>query len=393
MNKNLLKTALLSVSLLVATAPAINANIPQMAASFENVPLVLIEMITTIPSLFLMISVLTSSFIAQKFGYKRTILLGITLVAIAGVTPAIVDNFYVIFASRAVLGFGIGLFNSLLIGYISYFFKGNERVKLIGYHEALGGLGGMLITFIAGRLMTINWQVPFLAYAIAFPVIFMFSKFVPDVKSEEIISKKETSSNNNGSMNFVFAFMLLIFIGAILNMTMGVKVSTLMVNEGYGQSSDASLVIMFLSFGAMLSGFLFGRIYKLVGNYILPLGFSVVALAMYLIGISNNVYLTVLGGFLVGFGFRVMMPTLTSVVNNSNIKNTTLATSLLLVAYNLGSAIAPFVSVIFENISTNGLRGVFYLLSLSFIGLVIIVTIVIKVKEGVKNVSGQIEMQ
>ena len=98
-------------------------------------------------------------------------------------------------------------------------------------------------------------------------------------------------------------------IGATLNMTMGIKVSSLMVEEGYGYASDASMVIMLLSLGSMISGFLFGKLYKILKNYILSVGFIITAIAMIIIGLSHTVWMSVLGGFLVGFGFRVMMPT------------------------------------------------------------------------------------
>lgn len=83
----LLKFSLLSASLLVASAPAINANIPAMAEAFPTIPLSMVEMLTTIPSMFLMLSVLISSFIAKKIGYKQTISLGLMIVAISGIIP------------------------------------------------------------------------------------------------------------------------------------------------------------------------------------------------------------------------------------------------------------------------------------------------------------------
>lgn len=386
MNKKLLKITLLSVSMLVAVAPAINANIPAMKEAFSDIPLSMVEMITTIPSLFLMISVLTSGFIAKKIGYKQTILLGLGIVSISGVIPVFIANFYVVLLSRACLGFGIGLFNSLLIALISYFYDGEERITLIGYHEALGGLGGMLITYIAGRLININWQAPFISYAIAFPVFFLFWKNIPNVSTEDILDKNKkqndvTDNSKNGKFSIVFIFMALIFIGATLNMTMGIKVSSLIVEEGYGTASDGSTVIMLLSLGAMLSGFMFGKIYKMIKNYILPLGFMITASAMFIIGISNTTWLTVLGGFLVGFGFRVMMPCLTNIVNSSHLKNPTLATSLLLVAYNLGSALAPYGSIVIQKLSwTNDLRGVFYVDGIGFIILAIITASVITIQ-------------
>lgn len=385
MNKKILKIALLSVSMLVAVAPASNANIPAMKEAFPQIPLSMVEMITTIPSLFLMISVLTSGFIAKKMGYKQTIMLGLGIVAISGIIPVFIGNFYLVLFSRAALGFGIGLFNSLLIGLISYFFDGNERTTLIGYHEALGGLGGMLITYIAGQLMHVNWQAPFISYAIAISVFFIFWKVIPKVKTEDILHKNTkqvvVNDGKEGNFSIVFVFMILIVIGATLNMTMGIKVSSLIVEQGYGSASDASTVIMLLSLGAMISGFLFGKMYKLFKNYIMSVGFTITALAMFIIGISNTSWMTVLGGFLVGFGFRVMMPCLTNIVNSSHLKNPTLATSLLLVAYNLGSAFAPYGSMIILKFSwTSDLRGIFYVDGIGFICLAVIVFIVNKVK-------------
>lgn len=382
MRRKLLKVALLSVSMLVMVAPAINANIPAMKEAFSDIPLSMVEMITTIPSLFLMFSVLTSSFIAKKLGYKQTIMLGIAVVSISGIIPVFIGNFYIILLSRATLGFGIGLFNSLLIALISYFYDGNEKVSLIGYHEALGGLGGMLITYIAGQLINVNWQAPFIAYAIAIPVFFLFWKIVPKVETKVILEKSEKSmqvinDKKNGHFSIVFVFMILIIIGATLNMTMGIKVPSLIVEEGYGNASDGSTVIMFLSLGAMLSGFLFGKVYKVLKNYILSISFIITAIAMIIIGFSNEIYTTILGGFLVGFGFRVMMPCLTSIVNGTNLKNPTLATSLLLVAYNLGSAFAPYGSIIIQKLAwTNDLRGIFYIDGLSFIVLAMITAII-----------------
>lgn len=385
MNKKILKIALLSVSMLVAVAPAINANIPAMKEAFPQIPLSMVEMITTIPSLFLMISVLTSGFIAKKIGYKQTIMLGLGIVAISGIIPVFIGNFYLVLFSRAALGFGIGLFNSLLIGLISYFFDGNERTTLIGYHEALGGLGGMLITYIAGQLMHVNWQAPFISYAIAIPVFFIFWKVIPKVKTEDILHKNTkqvvVNDGKEGNFSIVFVFMILIVIGATLNMTMGIKVSSLIVEQGYGSASDASTVIMLLSLGAMISGFLFGKMYNIFKNYIMSVGFTITALAMFIIGISNASWMTVLGGFLIGFGFRVMMPCLTNIVNSSHLKNPTLATSLLLVAYNLGSAFAPYGSMLIQKFSwTSDLRGVFYVDGIGFICLAVIVFIVNKLK-------------
>jgi hypothetical protein len=54
-NRTLLKVSLLSTCLIWAAINAITANIPEMAKSFSNVDLYVVELVATVPSLFQMI--------------------------------------------------------------------------------------------------------------------------------------------------------------------------------------------------------------------------------------------------------------------------------------------------------------------------------------------------
>lgn len=363
----LLKISLLSASLLVASAPAINANIPAMAKAYSDIPLSMVEMITTIPSMFLMISVLLSSFIAKKFGYKQTIMLGLLTVAICGIIPLFIKNFYIVLASRALFGFGVGLFNSLLVAMITYFYEGDERTSLFGIQSACEGFGGMIITFLAGQLLKINWQAPFCAYFIAIPVVLLFGFFVPKVDVKLVNKKNEHKSSQqeitNEKNNFpIIGFMGLVFVVAILYMIMGIKVSSLMTTEGYASASDASFVIMLLSLGAMISGVLFGKMVKRLNQFTLSVAFFILGIGMILIGISQNVILTVFGGFVIGFGFRMVLPYLFHRINNSHLSNKSLATSLILVSMNCGTFISPYASIFLQSmVGKDSLRHLFYM--------------------------------
>ena len=58
-----------------------------------------------------------------------------------------------------------------------------------------------------------------------------------------------------------------------------------------------------------------------------------------------------------------------------------LATSLLLVAYNLGSAFAPYGSMLIQKLSwTEGLRGIFYVDGIGFMILALIVGVVVTIQ-------------
>lgn len=87
-NKNiLLKIALLSCAVVTASINAIAGNIPAIAESFSDVPVHIIELITTIPSLSMMIAILCSSLISGVIGNKRTVLIGLLLCGLGGVAP------------------------------------------------------------------------------------------------------------------------------------------------------------------------------------------------------------------------------------------------------------------------------------------------------------------
>lgn len=378
--EQVLKYSLLSASLLVGSAPAINANIPAMASAFDTIPLAMIEMLTTVPSLFLMISVLISSFIAKKIGYKQTASLGLLIVAVSGILPVFVSNFYLILISRAMLGFGIGLFNSLTVALVNSFYQGKDRAKMYGLQSAFEGAGGIFITFIAGQLLKIGWQAPFLAYAIAIPVCIVFIKFIPKVATANDISVdtnvivKENGFKKDNIM--LISFIALLFVAASLYMTMGIKVSTLITTAGYGNANDASLVIILLSLGAITAGTLFSKIIKIFKQLTPIIGLLILALAMFLIGISNSMIITFAGGFLTGFGFKIFMPYLIDRINNSQIKNTPLATSLLLVGFNLGAFISPYSSIFMQNIAlSDSLNSLFIVLSGGFICLAVIMLV------------------
>lgn len=378
--EQVLKYSLLSASLLVGSAPAINANIPAMASAFDTIPLAMIEMLTTVPSLFLMISVLISSFIAKKIGYKQTASLGLLIVAVSGILPVFVSNFYLILISRAMLGFGIGLFNSLTVALVNSFYQGKDRAKMYGLQSAFEGAGGIFITFIAGQLFKIGWQAPFLAYAIAIPVCIVFIKFIPKVATANDISvDKNVIVKENGFKKdniMLISFIALLFVAASLYMTMGIKVSTLITTAGYGNASDASLVIILLSLGAITAGTLFSKIIKIFKQLTPIIGLLILALAMFLIGISNSMIITFAGGFLTGFGFKIFMPYLIDRINNSQIKNTPLATSLLLVGFNLGAFISPYSSLFVQNIAlSDSLNSLFIVLSGGFICLAVIMLV------------------
>ncbi|QEA31419.1 MFS transporter [Secundilactobacillus malefermentans] len=381
-NHTLMKLSILLVSVITASAPAINANIPVLAKAFPNVPLAQIELLTTIPSFFLMIAVLLSSWIAKRIGLKQTVIVGVIMTAVAGLSPIFINSFSLLMVSRALFGFGVGLFNSLLVTIISYFFKGPERSQTLGFQSTFEGLGGVLVTFIAGQLVQINWHMSFWAYAITIPALILFTLFVPSIPKADVTTTKETKVASKAKLpKALFGYLVMTFVVITFHMIMGIKVPTLMVSAGYGTATSASFVILSLSLGAMLGGILFGRVFLLMKDYILVIAFVFLALAMSLIAVSNTTWLTMLGGFFTGIGARFFFPWVLNAVNIGGTGNA-LATSIVLVVYNLAGSLSPYTSLLIQDwLNITNLRDLFWLNAAVYAGLTLILAIVIRIKQ------------
>lgn len=384
-NKNLkLKIALLSCFLVTASMNAITGNIPEMAKTFTTVPLYVVELISTLPSLFQMIAILLGRFISKKIGYKNTVLLGILFCGIGGIIPIYIQNIYVILFTRGIFGFGVGMITTTLLTLFIYFFDGNTRSTMIGLQGSIGGVGSFLSTFIAGRLLVYGWNVSFYAYFIAFIILFIVVAFVPTVNREEVISdsttvtKKESRLQGKAMLKMLF-YTGLLFISMSLSTLYIIKASTLITTLGYGTVQDGSTVIMLISIGSLCSGAMYGKIVSKIKSLSLPLFYSIVIVACVLAGISNTLVLTLISGFLLGFGLMAFVPYFLEIIHQEFAQYGEVATSIILVGQSLGAFTAPYLGSIL-GIFTN-ITGVFMLMAIFFGILTILSLVLVKVSK------------
>ncbi|WP_086312138.1 hypothetical protein A5821_003418 [Enterococcus sp. 7F3_DIV0205] len=366
------KISILAVSLVVVSGGAIGANIPEMAKTFSNIPLSLVEMLTTIPALFIIPAVLLSTTVAKFLGYKRTVLIGLGIVLVSGVIPALTTNFLLIFISRACFGFGVGLFNSLLVSLISYFYQGSERAATIGFQSAFEGIGGMTLTFTVGQLLKISWQTSFWVYLIVIPIFILFALFVPNVSEQDIRQSRvieEISYETTGEKQQVTTVSTLEFMGYVIllimvvciYMSITIKGTLLMTSLGYGDATDGSNIMSLIGLGAMAAGFSFGPIFNITRERTLPMAFLLMSGAMVLIGYSNSVLVTGIGALICGFSFRTFIPYLFNKINDGSAHQAAFRTSLLLVGFNIGSAFSPYGIALIDSLSGfNTIRGTFF---------------------------------
>ncbi len=387
MKKNgLMKFSLLSISLVLTSSGAIAADIPAIAKAFPTQSVSSIQLLITIPGISVVIFVLLSSFISKILGEKQTVILGLFIALFSSIIPIFSDNYTAILISRIFLGVGFGLFNSLAVSLIGFFFDGYERTKLVGFQNAFQSIGLAVMTYLVGILININWHMTFCVYLIIIPIIIFFVFFVPSTKRPENANEETEKTKLKQTTNWhVILYLLIFVILLIISAPTNLDLALLFVHSGYGTATDASTVLSIGSLVGMLAGFSFGVIFKKINHFVLPASFILTALSLLLIAVSNNVLMASVGAVAATFFGCFAMPYLFNQALNVSPKGSeTLSVSLLLVGANIGGAISPYGIKLLSILSgTTKINGIFVVSAIAFIILAIIFLIyVFKIRKS-----------
>lgn len=369
-NNTLLKLALLAVCLVTCSINAIAGNIPEIAKTFNNVPLSTIELITTIASLASMLAILMTPLAIRILSHKKTMLLGLVLAGIGGLTPMILNNVYIILICRFIFGLGVGFISATFLQMVNLYFDGNTRSSMIGLQGSVGGLGSALETFLAGRLLLINWHASFLVYIIAFIAFAFFLFAVPDTKETVTAQKTALSDASQKGYRGLILHSLELFIAVGMATFFVIKVSTVITSKNIGTASDGSLAIVLVSLGSLISGALYSRIFGKLKQFSLPLFYAIIAVGFILAMYANSLVMMLIASFLIGFGYMAFQPYLQEYVS-INYAHISAATTIILIFQYLGSFAAPYFGVVLNNFTTD-LTAQFMIMSITFMGLTVL---------------------
>ncbi|PCS08640.1 hypothetical protein RU86_GL001024 [Lactococcus piscium] len=341
--------------MVIAGGPAASSLIPLIHASFANQSTSAIELIATIPNFGILLFVLLSNVVLKMIGRRNTVLLGLSIALISGLIPVFVDNYYLILMARFFFGVGIGMYNALAVSLITQLYSGDEQASLMGFQSALSFIGSTTMTLIVGHLTKFGWHTSFLAYLLTLLPLVLFALFVKIPESEfETTEKVEEKKHAKESINLatigMLAFAFIIF---SLFFVIMLKSATFLVETGIGKPEDAAKTLSTITMVGIGVGLLYGKIYKLLKQWVLPIGLTGMGLGFIIILFSHSVTMVMLGTIASGLFYSMAAPFLFMLVGKVAPKNSiTLATSLYLVGVNLGVFLSPIIN--------NGLSKMFH---------------------------------
>ncbi|MGE4354470.1 MAG: MFS transporter [Oscillospiraceae bacterium] len=314
---------------------------PAMAKFAEAFPNNNFVLISTLPTLFIVIGTFLSGSVAgKKLSYKTLAVTGSLLFLIGGVAPAYISGFNAILVCRAVFGLGIGfmipLGNALVIGN----FEGQKRASLLGYGTLFMNFGGILFQMLGGILADINWQMTFWAHTLViFALIFSF--LLPEPPKADTAQTASAPKEKLGKPVWVIALLLLIY--NMINYPIMMNLSILFIERNAGGATAAATALSLFTVAGCVAGLLFGNIFKALRRFCIPLGFTLCALGAVLVRFGTSGLLMTMGLILIGFGFSVILPSFMTWMGISTPPSTVaMAASIVMALMNLGGFVCAY---------------------------------------------------
>ena len=123
----------------------------------------------TAPSLAIIVGAPLGGYLAERFGYRMTMLVGLLIYSLTGVAGLFLDGYLPLLLTRLVLGLAAGAVMAVYLALASAWYEGRARSKVLGFAVSASSIVGALALAAGGRLVDQGgWRAPFVMYFAGF---------------------------------------------------------------------------------------------------------------------------------------------------------------------------------------------------------------------------------
>lgn len=267
---------------------------------------------------------------------------------------------------------------------ISKFYEGDELSTMMGFQSTVSNLGSSVMSFAVGYLIIFGWHATFLIYAIALPIMILFAAVIPNTDNQKETDAKTASKDSKPTakqqLNVpTIAISIMTFFLYVFFMVAIVQLSGLFSAQHIGSASQASTVLGGLTLVSMLVSLFYGKLFKLIGSVILPIGLFLMTIGFLLLSKMTMLSGVTTGVIFIGIGFALTVPYIYTMVNVKAPKGSeNLASSVMLIMTNAGVFLSPTVVNVLSGLTGHsGPASAMFVCALGLLVLTIITGIIV----------------
>lgn len=337
--------AALSVALLMYTTSMTTPALGEIAKAFPDAAPETIKLLSTIPSLMMVVFALVAGKLTQYISIKKIISIAMILMFVGGIPSAFVGDLQFMIVMRFVFGAGYGLVFPMASAVVADLFTGQQQNKLMGFRSAVGAAAGVVFQMMGGILAAYNWRYSFLGFLLIIPIALLIWFKLPDtgVKKPEKTPESGIKEKKVTSISFILALVCLLV--NIVQFSFMTNIAMVIQADGLGNAAQAATVLTVFTGAAFVLGLLFGNTAKLLKQFTVPFAVLTVGLAFVVLIFANSMTMLIVGAVIFGMGFGTFNPAITIAVAKSAAKPkyAAVAISIYVSATGIGQFISPYV--------------------------------------------------
>lgn len=239
---------LMAAVLILVTNSALSPALPAIERLFSGTSDADLKarLLITAPSLAAAIAAPIAGLIADRFGRRRQLLVGVLLFALAGSAGLYLPSLEMIVASRCVLGVAVAMILTSQISLLGDYFVGGDRTRQLGFQFGGAHLASAIILLLAGALALMSPRLPFALYLLSLALLPVMRRGLADIGPDRFAGS-DPAAGLRGAGWSVAVVLIAATIGAGMAIVYLLPTELPFVVEG---ADDASP----FAFGAILAG-------------------------------------------------------------------------------------------------------------------------------------------
>lgn len=224
------------------------------------------QFVVTLAPIGMALSGLLAGMIVSTRNLRNTMFLALGVCTVAGLMQLFVHSYYLLLASRFVLGFSAVVADVSMTSILAAQFGGAMRSKLIGYRQAISSIGTVSTMLLGGWLaQNYGWRAPGIMFLL--PAVLLLLAFV--AFDRPIILERTGSGGERFSVWQLWPLLLLSLIMSIGHTMPSFQMPFLLKDNGITSAVLVSRVPALSSAISILAAFAFGFVYARLGAWTL----------------------------------------------------------------------------------------------------------------------------
>lgn len=276
-----------------------------IAMAFPGTPITTIQLMVTLPSLVAIPTGIIVSKLASVVYKKYTALFFTALYIFAGSMPVwLHGSVEQLLISAALVGVSMGGLQNAMTTIIPDYFEGESRGTVLGLLSTFVCLGGFIYTSAATTFGAEDWTHAFFAYFII--GIFFIVQFFCLPKGK--LEPKATKSEPVRVPKEVIVLCVLGFSLYTFAQLFNSNEALLVVERGIGGTAEAGMGSSAYTISGIFAGVIVAPLMKIFKKHAPTIAFFMTLAGLAIYGLSNDVVMLCVGGFLIGLGYQTFTP-------------------------------------------------------------------------------------